>query len=253
METVSQLDNHYPDILGHGQEHFPEVFQLLVFLILVMELGQLRYSVHQEGHFVAKHHFDIVKGIFRILHHIVKKGCNDTFGIHFKLCQDVSHCQGMDNIGFPRGPDLGGMGLVRQFIGLPNGIEALFIFNVGLDFIDKLFVLFFLLTGPVCLFFLLLYILFLVNQEFRQRRCRCIGMNGLFIQVLVEYAGQIRSFGNNSGFLFRSFLYVLFLCLVHVTHTFHLTDTYAFYKPKKTGDPASFLRFVSGKNLPHCG
>ena len=225
VEAVRQLDDNHPDILGHGQEHFTEIFQLLVFLVLVVELGEFCHPVHQESHLFAKHHLNVFQRIFRILHHIVEESGHNALGIHFQLRQNVGHRQGMDNIGLTGGPDLGRMGLAGQLIGLLNGLQTLRIFDIGLHLIHEALIFFFLLAAPVLLLLLPFHILFLMDQEFSQRGSGCIGMDGFLIQVLVKYAGQIGGF-RKGRFLF---LYI-FLFIYDFTHFVHLPGSCVFYK-----------------------
>ena len=194
-----------------------------------MELGQLRHPVYQESHFLAEHHLYIFQRIFRILHHIVKKGGNNTLGVHFQLCQDIGHCQGMDDVRLTGSTHLGGMGLVRQLIGLLYGLQTLWVFDIGFHLIHEALVFFFLLAAPVLFLLLLLYIFFLMDQELSQSRGGGIGMNGFLIQILVEYPCQIGSLHRP---LCQFLILYLFLFVHGFIHFVHLPASCAFYKWK---------------------
>ena len=182
MQAVRQFDDHHADILRHGEEHLTEVFKLLVFLVLVMELGEFRHAVYQEGHIVAKHHADVFQRIFRIFHHIMKKRGNDPLRVHFKLRQNVRHRQRMDDIGLARGADLLRMGLMRQLERFLDSVELFGIMNVDLHRVHQFLIGLPDLFRVVLLFFLRFDVFFLMQQKFRQRRSRRIGMDGFFIE-----------------------------------------------------------------------
>ena len=226
VQTVCQLDDHHSNILGHGQEHFTEIFQLLVFLIFIVELGKLCHPVYQKGYFLAKHHLDIFQRIFRILHYIVKKSRHNALGIHFQLRQNVGYSQRVDDIRLSGGPDLGCMGLAGQLIGLLYGLQALWILDIGFHLIHEALIFFFFFAAPVFFLFLPFHILFLVNQKFSQRGSRGIGMNGFFIQILVKNTGQIGGFWKSRHFFF---LYIFFFIHIFIHHA-HPPGFYAFYK-----------------------
>ncbi len=82
-QAVCQLDDDDADILGHREEHFAEILKLLVLFVLVVELGELRHAIDQEGDFFAKEHFEIFQRIAGILDDIMQERCHDAFLIHF--------------------------------------------------------------------------------------------------------------------------------------------------------------------------
>ena len=123
VQPVRQLDQHHPDVLGHGQEHLPVVFHLLFFPGNVFDFPQFGDPVHQHGHFPAENVFHLVQGHFGVFHHIMEKsGCQGHI-VHLELGQDAGHPQGMDDVGFPGGPFLLGMGLCRKIVGLPDELH----------------------------------------------------------------------------------------------------------------------------------
>ena len=54
VQAIGQFDQNNPQVIGHGQCHFLEVFGLLFGLRLKFDLGELAHAVHQLGNRVAK-------------------------------------------------------------------------------------------------------------------------------------------------------------------------------------------------------
>ena len=120
VQPVRQFDQDHPDVLGHGQEHFPVVLHLLFFPGDVFDLSQFGDPVHQHGHFPAEDVLQLVQGHIRIFHHIMQEGSGQRHIVHLELSQDRSHSQRMDDIGFPGSAFLLGMGFRREVVGFPD-------------------------------------------------------------------------------------------------------------------------------------
>ena len=184
VQTVSQLDNHYADILGHGQEHLTEIFSLLILFVRIVEAGQLGYPIHQKSDFFAKHLRNIFPGIFRILYHIMQQSRNHPRQIHLQFGQNIGYRQRMNNIRFPRFSYLFPMSLSRQVISFINPFQCLGILVIRLHLSDETVIFLFYFERKIMLFGLFLNIVFLINQKICQRRRRCIRMNSFIIQRL---------------------------------------------------------------------
>ena len=88
MQSVRQLDQNDPDILGHGKKHLAQVlrlpFQLLRIPVPVtavvsveIDLLQLRDTIHQKRHVRAKLLLDLLICHDCVFHHIVQKSRHD--------------------------------------------------------------------------------------------------------------------------------------------------------------------------------
>ena len=107
MKPVCQLDNDYSDILRHSKEHFSKIFCLhlqpvrcLIALISgKMQMLQLGNTIHKKGNIRSELLLDLLRGQNRILHHIMQQSRCNGFFIHFQICKDDGHAQGVDNIG----------------------------------------------------------------------------------------------------------------------------------------------------------
>ena len=99
MQPVRQLDDDDPDILCHGQQHFADIFRLLLLPGGKRHLAQLGDAVYHQGHIFAELLFNALAGGGGILHHIVQKGGYQGFGIHAQPHQNDRHCDRMADIG----------------------------------------------------------------------------------------------------------------------------------------------------------
>ena len=154
VKSVSQFYNDNSDILSHRQEHFPEVFQLLIFLILVMELRKFRDTVYKKRNFISEEHFYIIECVIRVFHYIMKECRNDSLRINFEFTQNICDCERMDNIWFSGSPDLSAVCFVCKFICLSDGFKTFLVSYVRLDLINQLLVLCCFFSGKIFLFML---------------------------------------------------------------------------------------------------
>lgn len=123
MQTVRKLDQDHADILCHGKEHLPIVFDLLLLAGNIFNLAEFGDAIDESCHFKAKNIGQLVEGHIRIFHHIMEEGGSKGRIIHMKLGQDACYPQRMDDVGFTAGPFLAGMLLRRKIIGLPDELH----------------------------------------------------------------------------------------------------------------------------------
>ena len=209
MQAVCQLDDDDTDILGHREEHFAEILKLLVLFVLVVELGELRHAIDQEGDFFTKEHFEIFQRIAGILDDIMQECCHDAFLIHFQLRQNIGHGDGMDDVWLARLPGLSRMGFFCQLVGFFDEVERFLIMHVRFQLVEELFMLFFFFSGKILLLFHAFYIFILMDQKFGQRRSGGIRMDGLFIEIAIEYAWCWKGIR-----FYRYFCFFVF-CIIH--------------------------------------
>ena len=119
VQTVRQLDDDHPDVLGHGQKHLPQVLRLDLQLILgIAELSQLGHPVHQESDLFPKFPGDILQRHVRILHHVMEHPCRDGFLIHLQVGKNDPHPHGMDQVRLSGLAHLVLMRFLRQMVRL---------------------------------------------------------------------------------------------------------------------------------------
>ena len=99
VEPVGDLDENDADILAHGDEHFPQVLHLLVFLGGVLDTGQLADALHQVGDGGREQLFHILVGGGGVLDDVVEQGGHDGLGVQLLFRHDLGHGQGVDDIG----------------------------------------------------------------------------------------------------------------------------------------------------------
>ena len=71
VETISKLDEDDPDILDHGQHHFPETFRLAGLGGIELEAAQLGDALDTAGDFRAEPALDLADAGVGVLDHIV--------------------------------------------------------------------------------------------------------------------------------------------------------------------------------------
>ena len=54
VQAVSELDQQHPNIVGHGEQQFAEIFRLFGLIRLQLKAGQLGDPVNQAGDFIAE-------------------------------------------------------------------------------------------------------------------------------------------------------------------------------------------------------
>ena len=120
MQPVCQLDDDHPQVLGHGQEHLPQVLGLHLHLVRhVPDLCQLGNPVHQLRYLFAKLVFKLLQRDVRILHHIMKDPGADGVAIHVHVDQYQSYLERVNDIRFSGFSPLLLVGRAGQKICLP--------------------------------------------------------------------------------------------------------------------------------------
>ncbi|MPM63879.1 hypothetical protein SDC9_110763 [bioreactor metagenome] len=74
MQSVGQFDDDDPYVLGSGQKHFAQVFNLLLFLAGVGDFTEFRHAGDKGSHIGAEVPFDLFFSNFCVLDHIVQQG-----------------------------------------------------------------------------------------------------------------------------------------------------------------------------------
>ena len=121
MQTVRQLDQDHTDILGHREEHFPEILRLYLHLVQrVLDLSQLRHAVHKQLHLRAEFPSDILVGDLRVFHHVVEKPGRDGLLVQLQLRENDRHAKRVDDIRLPGFSLLILVGFSGQLIGFPD-------------------------------------------------------------------------------------------------------------------------------------
>jgi len=73
MDSVSQLNQDYPDIFSHSQEHFPQVFYLLLHFVFILNPAQFGYPINQQSNLWTKMFFYSLQCYTCIFYHIMQQ------------------------------------------------------------------------------------------------------------------------------------------------------------------------------------
>ena len=126
VKPIGQLDQQDANVLGHREEHLPEVFGLFFSPgFLEMKLSDLRDPVDHLEHFLAEGGLDLLRSEGCVLEGIVKKGRHEAVGVDLHLRQDHRDIQGMIDVGVPRLAHLAFVGCESHEIGLADEVEPL--------------------------------------------------------------------------------------------------------------------------------
>jgi len=71
MQAISQLDQYYPHILCHSQQHFAEIFRLHIRLCLESDFVEFGNPIDKFSHGRTKSFADFLLQDAGILYHIV--------------------------------------------------------------------------------------------------------------------------------------------------------------------------------------
>ena len=111
VEPVGELDQDDPDVLGHRQEHLPDVLGLLLLVAVGAELGQLGDAVDELGDLGAELLLDVGQAVLGVLGDVVEQRRLDRDRIDPELGEDLRRRDGMRDVRLARPASLA---LVRR-------------------------------------------------------------------------------------------------------------------------------------------
>ena len=117
VQTVGQLHEHHPDVAGHRQEHFAQVFCLGLGAIGEVETPQLGDPLHERPHLRAKMLLQLISGEVGVFHHIVEKARGNHRRTGTDIPQKIGHRHGVNDVGVAAGTEL-------TFVELEGEIES---------------------------------------------------------------------------------------------------------------------------------
>ena len=100
VQSVAEFDENNADVLVHGEKHFTDVLDVLLFFIPHLQKFNFRDAVHEQCHLIAEHAFDLlqIRLIGAILYRIVEEGGADRIRIQIKAQYNGCHRHGMADI-----------------------------------------------------------------------------------------------------------------------------------------------------------
>ena len=87
VQPIGQLDQHHPDVAGHGQKHAAQVFSLGFCVVGEVNAAELGNPLHQGPHLGAEMLFDLLSGDLGVLHHVVQEARSDHAGAGTDIAQ----------------------------------------------------------------------------------------------------------------------------------------------------------------------
>ena len=73
VEPIGELDEDDPDVLGHREEHLPDVLGLLLLVAVGAELRQLRHAVDEAGDLRPEPLLDVLEPVLGVLGDVVEE------------------------------------------------------------------------------------------------------------------------------------------------------------------------------------
>jgi hypothetical protein len=117
VETVGELDEQDPDVLGHRHQHLAQRGCLLCLLGVELQAVEFGDAVDNGGHVGAEFPLDVALRHRRVFDRIVKQGRSDGHIVEAEVGEDQRHPERVGDVGLPRTPHLFLVGLPRQLVG----------------------------------------------------------------------------------------------------------------------------------------
>ena len=126
VQAVRQLDQHDPDIPGHGQDHFPEGFSLGFLPVGEVQFVQLGNAVHKVRNLITELCTECFEGdAFAVFNGIMKKPRSNRRGIDHQFSQNGCHQAGVGEISLTGLAELAFMGLFGKLPGFFHELIAI--------------------------------------------------------------------------------------------------------------------------------
>jgi hypothetical protein len=120
VKPIGELDHKDAPVLGHGDEHLAHGRGLLGFLGGKVQPVELGHPIDNRRDLGAEGGLDLQEIDVGVLDDIVQQSSGCTRRVEPEVCDDEGHREGMGDIGLTRQPELAGVGLFRERVGLAN-------------------------------------------------------------------------------------------------------------------------------------
>ncbi len=102
MQAIREFNQHYPQVLGHSEEHLAQGLCLLFLLTSILEPRKLRYAVHQFGHAGPKLLCNLRQATLRIFRYVMQDCCSERLHIHVDVGKDKRYLKWVTDVLVPR-------------------------------------------------------------------------------------------------------------------------------------------------------
>ena len=92
MQSVGQLDEDDPDVLGHRQQHLPDVLGLLLLVAVRRESRQFGHAVDEVGDFGTEALLDVGQAVLGVLGDVVEQRRLDGDRVDAQIREDLGRC-----------------------------------------------------------------------------------------------------------------------------------------------------------------
>ena len=108
VQAVAELDEDHADVLRHGEQHFADVFDVRLFLVLDVDDLHLGQPVHKHGDVVPEAAAQDVDArlVGAVLHRVVQKRRADRIRVESERGDDFRDRDGVGDIGLAAHPVL---------------------------------------------------------------------------------------------------------------------------------------------------
>ena len=89
VQTVSELDEQHPDVLGHRQYELAKILGLFRLIGLQLDARQLGHAVDEPADFRAEQPLDVVEGGDCVLDRVVQEAGHDRGAVELHLGEDA--------------------------------------------------------------------------------------------------------------------------------------------------------------------
>ncbi len=101
VEPVAELDEDDPDVLGHRQQHLPDVLGLLLLVAVGAELRELRDAVDELGDLGPEPFLDVGQAVLGVLGDVVEERRLDGGEIETELREDAGRRDRVGDVRLP--------------------------------------------------------------------------------------------------------------------------------------------------------
>ena len=125
VQAVGELDDDDAHVLAHRQQHFSDVFRLLLLLRGQRHFAELRHAVHERHDFLAELARDILECDGRVLDRVVQQRRDDGTRVHADADEDIRHADRVDDVRLSGQTELTLVGLAGERVGAVDLLDFL--------------------------------------------------------------------------------------------------------------------------------